>query len=129
MSDQEPGEPDRLDGLQLPDLGGLLEQAGQMQQQLAAAQAEAEEAVVEGSAGGGVVRVSVTGGGEFRDITIQPDAVDPRDVAMLEDLVLAALNDAMGQVEELRRKAAGSIDLGGLDLGGLLGGPGPGDPE
>jgi len=126
MSDHEPGAPDRPDGLQLPDLGGLLEQAGQMQEQLAAAQAEAEDTVVEGSAGGGVVRVTVTGGGEFRDVTIQPDAVDPADVAMLEDLVLAALNDAMGKVTELQRQAAGSIDLGGLDLGGLLGSP-PGE--
>jgi nucleoid-associated protein EbfC len=129
VSDEEPGVPERPDGLQLPDLGGLLEQAGQMQQQLAAAQAEAEDTVVEGSAGGGAVRVSVTGGSEFRSVTIQPGAVDPDDLSLLEDLVLAAVNDAMAQVAELQRSAAASVDLGGIDLGGLLGGSETGGPE
>ncbi|MFL6265463.1 MAG: YbaB/EbfC family nucleoid-associated protein, partial [Actinomycetes bacterium] len=77
------------------------------------------EQVVEGQSGGGVVKVSVTGSGEFRSVKIDPKAVDPDDVEMLEDLVLAAIHDAMGQVSDLSQQAMGGLDLGGL--GGLLG--------
>ena len=100
------------------DLNQLLAQAQEMQQQLMARQAEAAEQVVQGVAGGGAVTVTVTGGGEFQDVTIRPDAVDPDDVEMLQDLVLAALHDATAKVQELQQGALG--DLGGL--GGLLGG-------
>jgi nucleoid-associated protein EbfC len=99
-------------------MNDLLKQAQAMQEQLMAAQAEAAEQVVEGHAGGGVVTVEVTGGMDFRKVTIKPEAVDPDDVEMLEDLVLAAIHDAMGKVQELQQQAMG--DLGGL--GGLLGG-------
>jgi nucleoid-associated protein EbfC len=105
-----------------PDLGALMRQAQAMQEQLVAAQAQASETEVEGQAGGGVVRIRVTGGMEFRSVTIDPDAVDPDDVEMLQDLVLAALHDAMARVGELQQGAMGGLDLGGLDLGGLLGG-------
>ena len=101
-----------------PDLGALLQQAQAMQQQLMAAQAEAAETVHEGVAGGGAVRIQVTGGMEFRGVVIRPDAVDPDDVDMLQDLVLAALNDAVGKVTAAQQQALGG--LGGL--GGLLGG-------
>ena len=94
-----------------PDLSSLLQQAQQMQQQLMAAQAEAAEQVHEGVAGGGAVHIAVTGGMEFRGVTIRPDAVDPDDVEMLQDLVLAALNDAVGKVQAAQQDA----------LGGLLG--------
>jgi nucleoid-associated protein EbfC len=97
-----------------PDLGALLQQAQQMQQQLIAAQAQAAEQVHEGVAGGGAVRVSVTGAMDFQSVTIRPDAVDPDDVEMLQDLVLAALHDAVGKVN-----AAQQESLGGL--GGMLG--------
>jgi nucleoid-associated protein EbfC len=105
-----------------PDLSSLLAQAQQMQEQLMAAQAEAAEAVVEGQAGGGVVKVTVTGGMEFQSVTIAPEAVDPDDVEMLQDLVLAALHDAMAKVAQTQQGALG--DLGGLTggLGGGLGG-------
>jgi nucleoid-associated protein EbfC len=105
-----------------PDLGGLFEQAQKMQQQLMEAQAQAAEQVVEGHAGGGVVKIEVSGGLEFRSVTIAPEAVDPNDVEMLQDLVLAALHDAMARVNELQQSAMGGLGLGGLDLGGLLGG-------
>ena len=101
------------------DFGALMEQASNMQSQMLAAQQQAAETVVEGVAGGGVVRVAVTGGFDFRSVTIAPEAVDPDDVEMLQDLVLAALNHAIEQINDLQR---GSLDLGGLDLGGLLGG-------
>lgn len=101
------------------DMGALLEQASKMQEQLLAAQQQAADAVVEGVAGGGVVKIRVTGTMEFQSVTIDPTAVDPDDVEMLQDLVLAALHDAVTQVGELQE---GSMGLGGLDLGDLLGG-------
>ena len=105
------------------DMGSLLQQAQAMQEQLLQAQAEAAEQVVEGQAGGGVVKVQVTGGMEFRAVTIDPTAVDPEDVSMLEDLVLAALNDAVAKAQDASqaatRNALGGIDLGGMGLPGV----------
>lgn len=105
-----------------PDLGALLQQAQQMQQQLLAAQAEAAETVHEGVAGGGAVKVEISGGMEVRGVTIRPDAVDPDDVEMLQDLVLAAIRDAIAKVNEAQQQALGGL-AGGLGggLGGLLG--------
>lgn len=102
-----------------PNMNDLLKQAQKMQEQLMQAQAQAAEQVLEGAAGGGVVKVTVTGGMEFRSVSIDPAAVDPDDVEMLEDLVLAAIHDAMAKVHELSQQAMGGVDLGGL--GGLLG--------
>jgi nucleoid-associated protein EbfC len=107
-----------------PDMGELLRQAQKMQEQMMEAQAAAAEQVVEGHAGGGVVKIRVTGAMEFRSVSIDPEAVDPDDVEMLEDLVLAALHDAVSQVQQLQQGAMGAmggVDLGGVDLGGLLG--------
>ncbi|HVA44647.1 MAG TPA: YbaB/EbfC family nucleoid-associated protein [Acidimicrobiales bacterium] len=95
----------------------LLRQAQEMQDQLAQVQGTAAEEVVEGHAGGGGVSVTVNGAMEFLAVHIDPEAVDPRDVGMLEDLVLAALRDA---VDKVRAFAFGSA--GGLgDLGDLMG--------
>src|SRR5206468_5864721 len=82
-----PSEPES----QMPDLGALLEQAQHMQEQLVQAQAAAAEQLVQGHAGGGVVTVDATGGMEFQKVTIDPKVVDPADVEMLEDLILAAI--------------------------------------
>lgn len=101
------------------DINALLSQAMDMQSQLMEAQATAAQAEITGSAGGGAVEITVTGSMEFLDVTIRPDAVDPDDVVMLEDLVLAALNDAMAQIEEMQRSSMGGIDLGAL--GGMAG--------
>jgi DNA-binding YbaB/EbfC family protein len=128
--DPTPAVPDDPSGLGAPadpgaggfDLGGLLEQAMSMQSKLAQAQQEAASTEVEGQAGGGVVRVVVTGGMEFRSVHIDPQVVDPDDVEMLQDLVLAALRDAAERVGDLGQSAMGEVDLGGLgDLGGMLG--------
>jgi DNA-binding YbaB/EbfC family protein len=97
----------------------LLASAQRMQEQLLAAKAEAEATVVEGQAGGGAVKVTVTGGLEFRSVSIDPSAVDPHDVSMLEDLVLAALHDAVAKAQEAQAGAMGGLDMGGL--GGILG--------
>ena len=110
-----------------PDFGELLRQAQQMQQQLAEAQAAAADQIVEGQSGGGVVKVAVTGDMEFLSVHIDPHAVDPGDVGMLEDLLLAALHDAVAGVQKLNQEALGGLGsaLGlGADpgsLGGLLG--------
>jgi DNA-binding YbaB/EbfC family protein len=113
MSDS--GLPD-LTGGGMPDLGSLLGQA----QEMMAASAAAAEQIVEGSSGGGVVRISVNGRYEFQKISIDQSVVDPADVEMLQDLVLAALRDATGQIADSQQDVLGGIDMGGL--GGLLGG-------
>ncbi len=99
------------------DLSGLLAQAQSMQQQLLEAQANVATQEVEGQAGGGVVKVRVTGGFEFQSVTIDPSVVDPADVEMLQDLVLAGVRDALAKVNELNAQAMGGF---GGALGGLL---------
>jgi len=111
------------------DLGALLEAAQGMQQNLMAAQAEAAMQVVEGHAGGGLVRIEVTGGMQFKSVHIDPKAVDPDDVEMLEDLVLAALHDAVHQAQDLSNQAMGNLMPGMPGLPGLPGFPGFGDDE
>ena len=110
-------------GGQMPDMNSLLAQAQQMSEQLMAQQAAAQEVEVEGQSGGGAVKVRMTGGGEFVSVRIDQSAVDPDDIEMLEDLVLAALNDAVASAAELvEGPDLGGLDLGSLGLGGLLGG-------
>lgn len=99
------------------DLGALLERAQAMQQQLVEAQAAAAEQVVEGQSGGGVVKVRLTGGLKVEAVSIDPEVIDPTDAAMLEDLVVAATNDALARVQELNQAALGGLDIGGA--GGL----------
>ena len=124
LPDPGPGvEPDEVLGGGGFDMGSLLEQAMEMQQQLLEAQATAAEAVVEGRAGGGAVTVRVTGGLVFQSVTISPDAVDPAEVELLQDLVLAALHDATDQIAQLQQASMGGLDLGAM--GGVLGLGGP----
>jgi nucleoid-associated protein EbfC len=113
------------------DVGALLGQAMEMQQQLLEAQSRAAATEVEGVAGGGLVRITLTGELEARRVHIDPSAVDPDDVELLADLVLAALRDAFVRVDELRNEALGgsmpdpSALLGQLGgLGGLTAGVG-----
>jgi nucleoid-associated protein EbfC len=106
-------------------LGELLESA----QQAFSAQAEAAQQVVEGRAGGGVVTVTMTGAGDVTSVALAREVVDPDDVEMLQDLIVAALRDAALQVTELQRRALGAF--GGLDTGGLgeMFGGSPGGPD
>ncbi len=121
MTDQQPDNP-FAGGM--PDLGGLLESAQQM---MANAQAAAEE-VVEGVAGGGLVRIEVDGRYEFHSVSIDPKAVDPDDLTILEDLILAALRDAAVQLQKRQEGAIAGMGLGDLDLGSAgLGALGLGD--
>jgi hypothetical protein len=115
----------------MPDLGGLVggllggaaggigDLLAQAQQAMSASQAAADEEV-EGSAGGGVVRIRMTAGGEPRAVHIDPAVVDPDDVEGLEDLVLAALRDAQVAGARVQQQAMGGFDPSGM-LGGLLG--------
>jgi len=102
-------------------MANLQRMALQMQQEMERIQRELAEATVEGSAGGGAVRATVTGRQELVSVAIDPAAVDPADVEMLQDLVLAAVNDALAASRRLaeQRMAALSSLTGGL--GGLLG--------
>jgi nucleoid-associated protein EbfC len=86
-------------------LGDLFEQA----QQVMAAQQAAAEREIEGVAGGGVVRVRTTGTGQVLSVSIDPQVVDPNDVAMLEDLMLAALHDMNARLLEIQREAMGPL--------------------
>ena len=98
------GLPD-LGAVSSEGLGGLLEQA----QQVMAAQQAAAEREIEGVAGGGVVRVRTTGTGQVLSVSIDPQVVDPNDVAMLEDLVVAALHDMNARLLEIQREAMGPL--------------------
>lgn len=105
----------------MPDMNALLAQAQEMGSKLMAQQEEAQATEIEGSAGAGAVKVLMSGGGQFRSVSIDPSIVDADDVETLEDLVLAALNDAVGQAGEL----VDTPDLGGFDLsklGSMFGG-------
>lgn len=105
-------------------MGNLQKLAMQMQQEMTRIQAELAETEVEGTAGGGVVRAVATGTQQLRSVTIDPSAVDPPDVEMLQDLVTAAVNDALEASRRLAEQKMSALGgLGGLGggLGGLLG--------
>jgi DNA-binding YbaB/EbfC family protein len=98
----------------------LLKQAQKMQQEMLAAQESLKDEVVEASAGGGMVTVKVSGDLQVREVRIDPSAVDPEDVEILADMVLAAVNEALRMAQELAERKLGGA-TGGLDLGGLSG--------
>ena len=100
------------------DMNALLRQAQQMQAQMAQAQEELAKEVVEASAGGGLVTVKATGAGEIKEIRIDPKAIDPDDPELLEDTVLAAVNEALRSAQALAQSRLGGT-LGGLGLPGL----------
>src|SRR5919206_4413872 len=104
-----------------PDMAQLLQQAQQMQQDLAAAQQELAETEVTGSAGGELVTATMTGTGELTAITIAPAAVDPDDLETLQDLIVAAVRDAGRAAEELAASRMNPLagGAGGLGLPGL----------
>jgi DNA-binding YbaB/EbfC family protein len=95
----------------------LLKQAQKMQQQMMAAQQELEAAEVEGTAGGGLVTAKVSGVGELLALSIDPKAVDPDDIEMLADLVVAAVRDATGNAKTLQAGKMGPLAGGAAGLG------------
>lgn len=101
------------------NMNQMMKQVKKMQEQMLKAQEELVNKTVEGTAGGGVVTVVANGQKKVVSITIKPEAVDPEDVEMLQDLVLTAVNDAMNQAEELANKDMGKF-TGGMKLPGLF---------
>lgn len=100
------------------DMNSFMQQAQQMQAQMQHAQEELANETVEASAGGGMVTVKANGAGEIVDVRIDPKAIDPDDPAMLQDLVLAATNEALRSAHALLEAKLGGI-TGGLNLPGL----------
>jgi len=104
----------------VPNMQQMLQQVQKMQQEMEKAQEELKSEIVEASAGGGMVTVRVGGDLEVKEVKIDPSAVDPEDVEILADMVLAAINEGLRMAQELvARKMGGAT--GGLDLGGLGG--------
>jgi nucleoid-associated protein EbfC len=99
----------------MSDMNQIMRQAQEMQRKLLEAQEELASVEVEGSAGGGMVTAVVSGAGELRTLTIDPDAVDPDDVEMLQDTVIAAVNDAFRRRRELEEERLGGL-AGGFGL-------------
>jgi nucleoid-associated protein EbfC len=94
------------------NMQNMMKQMQKMQKKMQEAQEELGEQKIEGTAGGGMVTVIVTGHKEVVDVKIKPEAVDPDDVEMLQDLVLAATNDALKKVEELTNNTMGQFTKG-----------------
>jgi DNA-binding YbaB/EbfC family protein len=106
-------------GFNLGDMGGILKQAQEMQRKMAKAQEDLKERVVEGSAGGGMVTAQANGQQELLTVRISKEVVDPNDLGMLEDLVVAAVNQALKKAKDLHERELGKI-TGGLNLPGLV---------
>ena len=102
-----------------PDMNALMRQAQKMQEDMKSKQAELEAAEYTGSAAGEMVTVKMNGKHEVLSITIKPEAVDPDDIEMLEDLIMAATNEALRQIEEISAQSMSKITGG---LGGMGGG-------
>lgn len=106
------------------NMNQLMKQAQQMQAQLAEAQEKAKDIEVEASAGGGMVKVKASGEMQITSITLDPEAVDPEDVELLQDMIQAAVNDALTSASEATNNevaaATGLGDMGGLGLPGLF---------
>ena len=96
----------------------LMQQAQRMQQQMAQKQAELAEKTVTAQSGGGMVTATVNGAHELLELSIDPDVIDPEDKEMLEDMVLAAVNQAMQQAEEMAQQELGKL-TGGMNIPGL----------
>ena len=102
-----------------PNMQQLMRQAQKMQEQMTKAQEELDEQVYEASAGGGMVSCKVSGRRELLELTIKPEAVDPDDVEMLQDMIVAAVNEAMRKAEADQSANMAKL-TGGLNLGGLF---------
>jgi nucleoid-associated protein EbfC len=104
-----------------PNLNQMMKQVQQMQAEMAKAQEQLKSEVVEASAGGGMVTVKISGDLQVQEIRIDPDAVDPEDVELLQDMVLAATNEAIRSAQELAASKMGGVTggLGDLGLPGL----------
>lgn len=103
-----------------PDMGNLLKQAQQLQTKMARLQEELEEKTVEASSGGGMVTVVFNGRQEILSINIEPEVIDPDDQEMLQDLILAAINDGLAKARNMVNEEMGKL-TGGLNLPNIPG--------
>lgn len=101
-----------------PNMQQLMRQAQKMQDQMLKAQEELDEKVYEASAGGGMVSCKVSGKRELLELNIKPEAVDPDDVEMLQDMIMAAINEALREGEKVREETMGKMAPAGM--GGLF---------
>jgi DNA-binding YbaB/EbfC family protein len=101
-----------------PNMQKMLKQVQKMQADMAAAQEKLKDEEVSASAGGGMVTVTVTGDLVVKSVTIAPEAIDPDDPELLQDMVLAATNEALRAAQDVAAQAMGGL-TGGMDLGGL----------
>ena len=101
------------------NMNHMLKQAQKMQEQMVKMQEEMENKTYEAAAGGGAVKVVLDGKRELKEVILSPEVVDPDDIEMLQDLIVAAVNDAMRKVEEDSSAQLGSI-TGGLNIPGLF---------
>lgn len=102
-----------------PNMASMMKQAQKMQAEMARVQQELTEATVEASVGGGAVKAVMTGDLRLDRVVIDPSAVDPDDVSMLEDLVAAAVNEALRQAQDLASTKMAAV-TGGLNIPGLM---------
>lgn len=102
-----------------PNMGNLMKQAQRMQAEMARVQEELKNEKVEASAGGGMVKVTISGDLQVLSVCIDPAAVDPDDVAMLEDIIAAATNEAIRQAQELAGTKMAAV-TGGMNIPGLM---------
>ena len=112
------GKSPRMGGGGNASMQKQIQQVQQMQRQMEAIQAELEEKEISASAGGGAVSVTVNGKKELTAVAIKPEVVDPDDVEMLQDLIMAAANEALRQMEELSQSEMSKV-TGGLNIPGL----------
>jgi nucleoid-associated protein EbfC len=103
---------------QPPNMQQMMKQVQKMQQDMLAAQEELKHEEVEASAGGGMVTVKASGDLVIKSVTIAPEAIDPDDPELLQDMVLAAVNEALRSAQELQQSKLGGL-TGGMDLGSL----------
>ncbi len=111
-----------MSDFKMPDMGGLMEAAQKLQGDMARVQDELARKTVDASAGGGMVTVTVNGHCELTTLTIEKDAVDPNDIAMLQDLVIAAVNQGVRKAREMSQEEMAKL-TGGLGLPGMPGIP------
>jgi DNA-binding YbaB/EbfC family protein len=102
----------------MKNLNQMMKQAQQLQQKMAEMQERLNQVELEGTSGGGVVQVTVNGKGEMRKLSIDPSLVDPKEVEVLEDLIVAAFNDGKSKIEAHISEEMGKV-TGGLNIPGL----------
>jgi hypothetical protein len=107
------------DNFKMPDLGGLMQAAQKMQEDMQRVQADLERRTVEASSGGGMVTAVVNGRLDLVSLRIDPAVVDPKDVQMLQDLVVAAINQAVTKAKDVAQAELAKV-TGGMQIPGML---------